>query len=534
MRFKTKIIHTYEYIKLNGKKSLSKLSKLVNQSKSSLHRQIRIIDNRSKISGADFFETAEGAIWLRRLVLAATLVFGLQGKVGEDRLSLFCNLICIQAFIGVSASSMGRLKNKMMEQIGLYEQELKPTLDKLAADISIVAGADETFFVRLLLLLFMDLSSGYICVEESAENRKATTWYNKTALVRNKFKEILCLTSDRGRSLIKFSKNATIKSIAELFHMQQSIVRVFRYAFASKRKSLEKQKKEAMKELDNLIISKASSELIKSQKKIISDIGERNTVINNGQATYRKELFNISTVTHPFKNNDEAKKSSELSAELNSSLSILRNTANVCEITDKNKNLNYFENNIPEMASLVDLWWQWVDCDLEHYNCSHELKEWLRNRLLPAFYWKKQIKKSRASKPLRDYYLELSVKAEEKLHADILTSKPMIEQWSSWAKHWVLKFQRSTSQVEGRNARLSETHHCLRGMSKLQIKTDTILHNVWNKRDDGTTATERLFKFKPPDLFEWLLSNMPELAMPRKSRKQHNYIAMPAALIPAI
>ncbi|MDA0698200.1 MAG: hypothetical protein O2793_17625, partial [Proteobacteria bacterium] len=168
--------------------------------------------------------------------------------------------------------------------------------------------------------------------------RKATTCGNKTALVRNKFKEILCLTSDRGRSLIKFSKNATIKSIAELFHMQQSIVRVFRYAFASKRKSLEKQKKEAMKELDNLIISKASSELIKSQKKIISDIGERNTVINNGQATYRKELFNISTVTHPFKNNDEAKKSSELSAELNSSLSILRNTANVCEITDKNKN----------------------------------------------------------------------------------------------------------------------------------------------------------------------------------------------------
>jgi hypothetical protein len=534
MRFKTKIIHTYEYIKLNGKKSLSKLSKLVNQSKSSLHRQIRVIDNRSNIPGADFFETVQGAIWLRRLVLAATLVFGLQGKVGEDRLSLFCNLICIQAFVGVSASSMGRLKNKMMEQIGLYEQELRPTLDKLAADISIVAGADETFFDRLLLLLFMDLSSGYICMEESAENRKATTWGNKTALVRNKFKEILCLTSDRGRSLIKFSKNATIKSIAELFHMQQSIVRVFRYAFASKRESLEKQKKEAIKELDNLIISKASSELIKSQKKIIRDIEERNTVINNGQATYRKELFNISTVTHPFKNNDEAKKSSELSAELNSSLSILRNTAKVCEITDKNKNLNYFEKNIPEMASLVDLWWQWVDCDLEHYNCSHELKEWLRNRLLPAFYWKQQIKKSRASKPLRDYYVELSVKAEEKLHADILTSKPMIEQWSSWAKHWVLKFQRSTSQVEGRNARLSETHHCLRGMSKLQIKTDTILHNVWNKRDDGTTATERLFKFKPPDLFEWLLSNMSELAMPRKSRKQHNYIAMPAALIPAI
>ena len=165
MRFKTKIINTYEYIKLNGKKSLSKLSKLVNQSRSSVHRQIKIIENRSNIPGADFFETAEGAMWLRRLVLAATLVFGLQGKVGEDRLSLFCKLICIQDFVGVSASSMGRLKNKMMEQIGLYEQELRPTLDKLSAEISIVAGADETFFDRLLILLFMDLSSGYICCQ---------------------------------------------------------------------------------------------------------------------------------------------------------------------------------------------------------------------------------------------------------------------------------------------------------------------------------------------------------------------------------
>jgi hypothetical protein len=110
----------------------------------------------------------------------------------------------------------------------------------------------------------------------------------------------------------------------------------------------------------------------------------------------------------------------------------------------------------------------------------------------------------------------------------------MQEQWSSWAKNWVLKFQRSTSQVEGRNARLSETHHCLRGMSKQQITTDTILHNYWIKRDDDTTATERLFKFKPPDLFEWLCDNMPELAMPRQRKKQHNDINLPVDLIPAL
>ena len=223
----------------------------------------------------------------------------------------------------------------MMNKLSDYEQEFKPTLDRLAAGISIVAGADETFFERLLILVFMDLSSGYIFIEESAENRKATTWSNKTELVRNKFKNILCLTSDRGRSLIKFSKDAKIKSIAELFHMQQSIVKLFRYAFASKRRSLEKQKKEAMVELDELIKSKGAEELIKSQKQILNEIENRNTIINNGQAIYRQELFNISTATHPFNNNNEKKNSFELSTGLNSILSVLRSTANVCEIEDK-------------------------------------------------------------------------------------------------------------------------------------------------------------------------------------------------------
>ena len=232
MSFKTKLIKTYEYIKkVTSKKSLSKLSEALNQSKSSINRQLTIINNRSHIPGAHFFESAEGAAWLRSVVLAATLVFGLQGKVGEERLALFCKLIGIQSFIGASSSSMGRLKNTMMNKLSDYEQEFMPTLDSLAANISIVAGADETFFERLLLLVFMDLSSGYIFIEESAENRKATTWSNKTELVRNKFKNILCLTSDRGRSLIKFSKNAKIKSIAELFHMQQSGTRLRRDDF---------------------------------------------------------------------------------------------------------------------------------------------------------------------------------------------------------------------------------------------------------------------------------------------------------------
>lgn len=84
------------------------------------------------------------------------------------------------------------------------------------------------------------------------------------------------------------------------------------------------------------------------------------------------------------------------------------------------------------------------------------------------------------------------------------------------------KYQRTTSAIEGRNGLLSGFNHCARGMTELQLESQTILHNYYNKRADGTTATERLFEFKPPDLFEWLVVNMKELPLPRQRDKSKN------------
>ncbi len=521
-------------IKKHGKKSLAKLAELTDQTKSSIYRQTKKIDARSEINSADFFETSTGAEWLRHLVFAVTLVFGLQANVGEDRLGLFFKLIDVTQFVGVSASSMGRLKKKMMQQLQAYELELQPVLNRLAKNISIVTGADETFFDRLIILLFMDLSSGFIFLEEGASDRKAETWNSKTTLFRNKFKDVLCLASDRGKSLITFTTQAKIKSIAELFHIQQSIVTLFRFAFASKTRSLNKQKDVQKKELNKLLTSQPDSPLIVEYQESLKEIEIKNTVINNGQATYKEQLNVITTAVHPFENVSQLKTSAQLTTQLQSNLATLRVVKKDCEITDGYNKLNYFENNIDEMSSLIDLWWRWIDCDIENVTQDIELRLWLKTKLLPTLYWKQQIKKSRASKPLKKYYKKLFETAEHNLNSDPLTQKYLTPNWMAWAKEWVLKFQRSTSQVEGRNARLSENHHCLRGLSELHIKAQTILHNFWITRDDNTTACERLFKEKPPNLFEWLCKKMPELPEPRKRWTKTKIASPPLEPIAAI
>jgi hypothetical protein len=83
-------------------------------------------------------------------------------------------------------------------------------------------------------------------------------------------------------------------------------------------------------------------------------------------------------------------------------------------------------------------------------------------------------------------------------------------------------FQRSSSCTEGRNGQLSLYHHGLHSLSDRKLRALTVIHNYFIQREDGTTAAERFFGAKPPDLFDWLLARIP---MPSRPRLGH----LPAA-----
>lgn len=82
------------------------------------------------------------------------------------------------------------------------------------------------------------------------------------------------------------------------------------------------------------------------------------------------------------------------------------------------------------------------------------------------------------------------------------------------------QFQRSSSAVEGRNGCLSQMYHNGRGLTEKRLMALTVIHNYGIKREDGTTAAMRLFDAEFPDLFTWLLGQMGELPLPRKSRER--------------
>lgn len=94
------------------------------------------------------------------------------------------------------------------------------------------------------------------------------------------------------------------------------------------------------------------------------------------------------------------------------------------------------------------------------------------------------------------------------------------EKWLTWANWMVSNFQRTSSAVEGRNGCLSQIHHNRRGISSNYLKALTVIHNYYLERFDGTTAAERLFGKKFINPFDWLLTQMGDLPLPRCTTRE--------------
>jgi hypothetical protein len=99
----------------------------------------------------------------------------------------------------------------------------------------------------------------------------------------------------------------------------------------------------------------------------------------------------------------------------------------------------------------------------------------------------------------------------------------------SAAKRLAAVFQRSSSNVEGRNGSLSLRSHQLRGLDLPRKRACfTIVHNFFLTRPDGTTAAERFFGQKPRSMFAAILDAVelapaplspPRISILRQSRR---------------
>jgi len=383
----------------------------------------------------------------------------------------------------------------------LCESQLKSTTRE-----SVVA-MDETFFGQFLILVLMDLRSGYLILENVATNRCFDTWFTHVEpRLKSLGIQVNHAVTDRAKALIKLAITGfKCESGADLFHAQQDVMRWLGATLGRRLSRAEKQQATAANPEDSAQ-AEQNVESIKASK-----------------LQYHENLQGLSEDLRPFSLlNNQAQTEDGLLDTLEKRVRCFEAIAQKQAIPDNNEAAKKLRNQIAPLAVNVTAWWLWVNETLQALKVDAILQKWIVEILLPVVYWHYQLHKTQNTL-LREKYRQAWESSSEVLRQHPLTYALLaykLQHWLTWAEWMVQHFHRSSSAVEGRNGSLSKMYHNGRGISESRLKALTVIHNYGLKRQDGTTAAQRFFAQDFPDLFSWVLGQMGELPLPRQGRSK--------------
>jgi hypothetical protein len=519
-----KSVVIFNSIREHGKQSIRSLSDRTGLSKSSVHRHLQAMDRRDRYPESSFWETEAGRAWLIRLVVATLFVFGLKRGVGAETLSEFFSRLRLDGHIGCSPSAllsvMRTLERHVLDTTAAWEQE-----GIAHGEIRPVIGAVDETFLQRMMLVFMDLATGYLLMEEAAADRSFDTWFERANERLTTFgAEMWYMVSDRAKALIKLAHTGfRCLSIPDLFHLGHDLAKGYSLSIFSRLRQAKgalEQAKQRLETLQNkpqadpIPIAQAQAEVATCAASVHHwrEVGN----------TWRQHLSNLSRIVHPWRFSDSVRQSSqEVEEQLQAELQAIETFLESHGLPVKKETLSKAQKQLGGLSALIDLWWRTVRQDLAQLAMTPRWAQWAEEALLPLMYWQEQLRRTRHRAQKAQIALALQALAEAfEQHSCTRQLQPeLLADWKAWAADHAKAFQRASSAVEGRNGYLSQMQHNHRGLPARRYAVWTALHNFDGRAKDGTTPASRFFRRSFPDLFESVLSQIDELPMPRQRRQ---------------
>lgn len=453
---------------------------------------------------------------------ATLFEFGIKNNIGAGQLSDYFALLQIGTHLSISDSTIRRLLVKMEPEFSRYQAECEASAT--CASPEIVVGCDEVFLNSQPTLVLMELVSGYVIAEKTATNRSFETWHTLVfARLATLKVTVQHAISDRAKALIKLARDGfECGAGADLFHVQQD---VGRWLSRSLGRATDQAKKSV--EAAHQVVKTHEAKKDKDPKeaprldRLLKQAEQEQAACEQAQALQRQYRQDLSHAIHPFDiATGEAQDQTKVLATLEATLNKLEVLADSHEITDPKNKRDKIRKQLPDLACHVGVWWHWINSLLEKTPDDEVMRQWIVHYLMPVVYWHHQQSKTK-KRTDREQYKAAWDKATVALKAHPLTptlsEKPLADR-RRWCEDKVLRFQRSSSAVEGRNGCLAQMYHNGRGITPSRLEAHTVLHNYWIRRRDNSTAAERLYAQPFPDLFEWLLERMDEWPLPRKRK----------------
>jgi hypothetical protein len=169
------------------------------------------------------------------------------------------------------------------------------------------------------------------------------------------------------------------------------------------------------------------------------------------------------------------------------------------------------ERVVPKMQATIEFVSGYVHKQVRQLDLSPPVSYALHAHLIPSFYLERVAKQRtvHAGEPLRELAQRLRTPLFEPGGVLAELNEGQQSELTQQAKALAEVFQRSSSNVEGRNGYLSLRNHQLRGLDRPRKRAClTAIHHFFLTRADGTTAAERFFGQKPRSMFAAILQSV--------------------------
>src|SRR5215831_12232932 len=385
-----KSIVIFNAIRAYGQQSIRSLADRTGLSKSSVHRQLQAIDRRDRYPESSLWETPAGRTWLIRLVVATLYVSGLKRGVGAETLSEIFSRLRLEGHVGCSPSAlrtvMHRLERLLLETATAWEQ------DGIAhGEIRPVIGAVDETFLQHMMLVFMDLATGYVLMEEVAADRKYDTWFDCAHERLTTFgTAVLYMVSDRAKALIKLAHTGLrCPSIPDVFHLGHDLAKSYALAIFGRLRQAKRELEHAQQGLEKLRknIQTDSAQVAQAQARVAAWATSAKHWQEVGRA-WRQHLSKLSGILHPWRLLDSIRQTSqEVEEQLRAELKAIETLLETNGLPRKTDTLDKVQKQLAGIAALVDLWWQTVRQDLTQLAMTPRWTQWAEDVLLPLMYW---------------------------------------------------------------------------------------------------------------------------------------------------
>ena len=477
-----------------------------------------------------FFHSVAGLAFLHRLVLAIHLVCVEVGACGIRLVCLLLEITGLDRFVGASYGTQQQVNRRVEEAIVAYRQQESTRLAQEMPPKEITLTQDETF-TGGLCLVGMEPVSNYIVLEQLAAARDQDTWQ---ALMEPALSGLNCRviqsTSDEAPGLLAYVEHHLgAHHSPDVFHVQHELIKAVSGPMAAKQRAAEKavttaqetlQKVQAQAQGDRTEPERRgpgrppkATPCLEQAKQEVGVAHQEHQRLTQARETIGQSIRAIGHAYHFVDLERGVRRNGKLIAgDIQGQIDTIRQVAHQEGLSQRCMDrLDKAERVVPKMQATIEFVSTYVRQQVDHLDLTPPESYAMQAHLIPSYYLERvaTTKTISEGQPLRELADRIRTPLFESGGA--LSELPLALQDRLKHKAATLAevFQRSSSNVEGRNGYLSLRNHQLRGLDHPRKRAClTAVHNFFLTRADGTTAAERFFGQKPRSMFAAILASV--------------------------